>query len=451
LARVFSIAYAYLVLVPTLLAPLAFGAQEPEWTAAAIIPLAAAALFVDPGALSRTGQVALWLIVATALALTGLVAFQHYSGANFAHQIWREAGQAAGFPLTPHAGTSARLPLYDVLPGVAPMVAFVAGVGLGHHRIRSRSLLKAVAVLGSGYATLFLLLHYLEPNMVLWRQKTHHLGVLTGSFFNRNVAAAYLAIGFVAAIVLACHSMLAVGRDSRRAASTQPVLAAAGMAAVIFLAILLTRSRAGTALAILAATVGGLLTLRPALSSATLWGRRAIWIASVLCATGLTALAMGELANRFADTERVDEARFAVYRATLRIIADNPYSGVGIGRFGDAFPAYRSADIPAGGIWDRAHNTYLQIAAEAGLPFLMLALLPVLLVFGSFAGKALGRNAGSADILGFSVLMMPLGHSLVDYPGQIAGYSIPLTVLTGLLFSRRHTVEPLGQASGSRH
>jgi O-antigen ligase len=248
------------------------------------------------------------------------------------------------------------------------------------------------------------------------------------------MAAAFLAIGFVAAVLLACRS--AAAPDGRRQAGGRLDLAATGMAAITFFAILMTRSRAGTVLAILAGTMAGLLTLRPVLVSTTRSVRWRILIGAGLCAAALLALASSELAHRFADTERVDEARFAVYRATLRIIADNSSTGVGIGRFGDVFPGYRSGDIPAGGIWDRAHNTYLQIAAEAGLPFLILALVPVLLVVLAFASDALSRNATPVGILGLCILTMPILHSLVDYPGQIPGYSIPLAVLSGLLFAR---------------
>ena len=60
--------------------------------------------------------------------------------------------------------------------------------------------------------------------------------------------------------------------------------------------------------------------------------------------------------------------RLETYKAALRLIGDHPWFGTGQGTFADAFPAYRSSDAPISGVWDHAHNTLLEIAADMGVP-----------------------------------------------------------------------------------
>ena len=62
-------------------------------------------------------------------------------------------------------------------------------------------------------------------------------------------------------------------------------------------------------------------------------------------------------------------------RRTLKIIADNPWLGTGLGTFGFGFPAYRSDDIPMQGLWGVAHSTPLEFASEMGLPLTLVVTL----------------------------------------------------------------------------
>ena len=50
------------------------------------------------------------------------------------------------------------------------------------------------------------------------------------------------------------------------------------------------------------------------------------------------------------------------------MIADHPWFGTGLGTFVWSFPAYRSANISLWGVWDLAHSTPLELAADLGLP-----------------------------------------------------------------------------------
>lgn len=76
---------------------------------------------------------------------------------------------------------------------------------------------------------------------------------------------------------------------------------------------------------------------------------------------------------------RVDTSsatRIEIWRGALEMIKDNPLTGVGYGVFPFVIPQY----VPGVGEMD-AHNTYIIIAAEMGIPTLFVFLLIIFLIF----------------------------------------------------------------------
>ncbi len=91
----------------------------------------------------------------------------------------------------------------------------------------------------------------------------------------------------------------------------------------------------------------------------------------------------------YSDTDSV-RIHLALWRAGLRIVRDHPLTGIGVGQFKAAVGEYSSEkDLSL-----LAHNTYLEIAAEMGLPGLALFLV----IFGSsFRSLARVRRAAERD------------------------------------------------------
>jgi O-antigen ligase len=67
-----------------------------------------------------------------------------------------------------------------------------------------------------------------------------------------------------------------------------------------------------------------------------------------------------------ASVEASNRQRLAVLRGGVRMLAEHPLSGVGLGSFKEELPKY--VDVGKSNI---AHNTYLELAAELGLPGLI--------------------------------------------------------------------------------
>ena len=59
----------------------------------------------------------------------------------------------------------------------------------------------------------------------------------------------------------------------------------------------------------------------------------------------------------------------SIYASGVDLAERNWLLGTGLGTFRRALTPFRPDDIPIWGIWDRAHNTLLEIAIEMGIPF----------------------------------------------------------------------------------
>jgi O-antigen ligase len=160
-------------------------------------------------------------------------------------------------------------------------------------------------------------------------------------------------------------------------------------------------------------------------------------VAAALVIGGLIALVFlqilgGNVSGRFDVQGLSDEGRLDVYRSTLRMIADHPWFGTGLGTFVWSFPAYRSANIPMWGVWDRAHSTPLELAADLGLPLAGLIVLAWLIVLGVLIRGVRTRRRDLIVPFGaLAVAILGLAHSGIDFSLQIPGYAIIVFALVG--------------------
>ncbi len=93
--------------------------------------------------------------------------------------------------------------------------------------------------------------------------------------------------------------------------------------------------------------------------------------------------------------------RLVFYRDALKMILDHPLLGVGIGNFGSVHPLYRSMPEtldPEAHILEHAHNDYLELGAEIGLP----GLFGLLWLLCAFFRRMLQPGSGSALSYGFA-------------------------------------------------
>ena len=198
-------------------------------------------------------------------------------------------------------------------------------------------------------------------------------GVLFGTFANRNSTALFL----VGALTLAMF--LPAPLRSRRAT----LAARATICLLLFVAVILTRSRTGLVLALLPF---GLLALRLTLTrlstakraprppSLNLWLIVTPVLLAVVSVVAFATLAPGrtnDVIERF-DNEATD-ARAYIWEDAAYAAGRYWPVGTGTGTFDDVFQANESLENMTLRKAGRAHNDYLELAIEAGLPGLVLA------------------------------------------------------------------------------
>jgi hypothetical protein len=141
---------------------------------------------------------------------------------------------------------------------------------------------------------------------------------------------------------------------------------------------------------------------------------------------------------------------------SLRMIGAFPIFGIGLGNFELTYPAYRSV---GGGHVRHVHNDFAQLAVEAGVPALALAVL-LLVAFYRRALRVLRETKGEARYLLWGALVgvtALLLHSFTDFNLQIPANALIFSVLLGLvvlLSSGRRVPSPLaaeGQDGGSTY
>jgi hypothetical protein len=280
----------------------------------------------------------------------------------------------------------------------------------------------------------------IDPTKILWRDKPAYIANVTATFINRNTAAVYFGSCAVVCLMLLCDRIrqglprepIAWRKLANELMSDTPrdVIVLFAMLFGCLLPTFMSGSRAGVILTLMALIVSFVVYFRNDLP------RRSDIAAAVLGAGALAVILlqlMGGNVNARFDAQGIgDEGRVAVWRATLRIIAEHPWFGTGQGTFAWSFPSYRPDDLSMWGIWDHAHDTLLELASDMGAPLAILVAVGWLAIFAVLLhGIRVRRRDLLIPISAFAVAMVAVLHSLIDFSLQIPGYSIPTLALVG--------------------
>ena len=337
------------------------------------------------------------------------------------------------------------------------MLALVLGVIVGVDSDRARRGIRVMAWAGGAYAIYGILALLFDPTSILWREKTAYVGNLTATFINRNTAGAYF--GSCSAVWLVLL-MAAIRKSLPRgtiewkrvlhhllAETRKDVLIRFVMLFVCLSAMFMTSSRGGVLVSLAVMILTFLIYFGRDLS----WKGMAVGLAACV-ATGLLLLQIlgSNIGGRIDVQGLSDAGRLSAYRSMLKIIADNPWFGTGLGTFAFGFPAYRRDDISMRFIWDIGHNTHLEFASEMGIPLtLVVAMAWIGALAILFSGLRGPRRNMIAPLSALAVSLIALVHSSIDFSLQVAGYSIVVFALLGLGLSQaiRGDKGPISRAS----
>ncbi len=353
------------------------------------------------------------------------------------HPMWTSAGAALGAALP---GTVSLNPS-ETVSALARLLAYgvIFWLSLQHcrSRRRARQVFLALTLAGSAYATYGLAVEFSGARTVLWFDKAAYLNNLTSTFINRNSYATYAGLTLLCAIGMSITLFSGGSGDhlSRRERIRGILDVVTGQGwmmlvacVVIATALLLSESRGG----FLSASMAIVALVIAVGATRTAGLRHAVVVAAAVVGIGaaLFLFSGGITAERLADTTIETEERATVYDLTAQAIGDRPLLGTGLGTFEQVFRIYRDERVHH--VFDKAHNTYLEIALELGLPAASLLFLSVAALF---ARCVIGVRRRRKDVvypcIGVAATVLIATHSLVDFSLQIPAVAATYALLMG--------------------
>jgi O-antigen ligase len=318
------------------------------------------------------------------------------------------------------------------------------------HRHQIGSLMRWLLLAGLVQASLGILQVGSGPESLLYFGNSYGAHAATGTYVNKNHLAGLLAM--LIPLAVAVWTLALKPRDSFKedpsvrhgrtddTRAAQRVIWSAAMV-VLLLALLLTRSRAGIACGLLAASLTLLVFMRERHSMGARIGIALIAAIafSMALVTGLTPMLepLQTDALSIAWSGRWNIARVAMQAGDLFF----PW-GSGLGTFNDVFARFQTPELP--GYIEHAHNDYVEAYVELGLPGLIVM---GLLLF-AFLRRALALlRRPPVDTLshlqygaGLGVFALLL-HGMVDFNFHIPANALVFGVLCGVFVYEPRDIE----------
>lgn len=426
-------------------APLPFGSRDATTVGFWCFLLGFGLLFASPRQL-RNGHYLLLGAIALIIACYGFVLHEQLADHPWIaspNPIWAKTSELLGRPLPPSVSIVRGEPFYALGPQLANVLVLVLGLIVGADRECARRALLVMVWAGVGYAAYGIADLLFDPTAILWREKTVNTESLTATFINRNTAAAYFgscAVAWLIMLLARVRGRLPPGRIVWAKLTQKIVSGALGEKHIIIrffmffaclAAMFMTGSRGGVLVSLFMMVVAFVVFFSRDLP-------RLISLLVALVSAGAVALALlqflgGNVESRIGAGGLVEQGRLAEYKSILRIIADYPWFGTGLGTFTWIFPAYRSGNISIIGVWNVAHSTPLELAVEFGVPLtLVIAGGWLVAILVLIRGTRQSRRDTVLPLIALAVSLIALLHSSIDFSLQVSGYAIVVFALLGV-------------------
>jgi O-antigen ligase len=317
---------------------------------------------------------------------------------------------------------------------------FVLAAAFGNYASDARRLLASIVVV----ATLMTLYSMVADaingqawvtGMVLW---TPFNPFFSGTFVNANNYADYAGLAAMAALVLAFRpGSRQEDRETAKQRWRRRLAVLSGLsglwfalAIILFMGVLLSGSRAGSvSLALALMTMVAFYSRGVTRTAFVLLVPITILVLVVLIPSG------DRLVEKTARLVTAGNERNELYHVTMGAIALRPMIGWGMNSFEELSSVFQPASLV--GNYDRAHNTYLELAFDLGIPAACALVLAVVWViwrcFIGFGTRGRDRELAALGVFG-SVLVG--FHSLFDFGLQIPAVTCTYVSILGIAWAQ---------------
>lgn len=290
---------------------------------------------------------------------------------------------------------------------------------------RPQRFVNVITVFGFIFAFFGILQSFLSPNMVYGVYETR-AGASFGSFVNRHNYASFVEMAI--ALPLGLIFVGAVKKDKKLLYITA--------IALMGVSLLLSRSRGGL-VAFLAEIVLLVILSRQGGSSKEFGLKVALAGLLVVGIIGGSVFVGGESSlTRFAETaasKDITTDRGHIWKVTLSAISHNMPFGAGLGAFGVSYTPYDSYN----GLErvEQAHNDYLQVLSDAGIPGLLIGLFFIfaLVKAGLRAVRTKNTFRRGIAIGALSGCFAILVHSIFDFVLHTTAISVMFLSMLALV------------------
>ncbi|HSI10730.1 MAG TPA: O-antigen ligase family protein [Chthoniobacter sp.] len=304
-----------------------------------------------------------------------------------------------------------------------------------------RRLLTTVLLTGIALTVYGLTQHILNQPLLLWDEAAMQHNLFATFYYHGN-AGAFLNLLLPLAVAFVTETFSNRGAHGRRALS------------VVFLVLILAAqveiaSKAAMVVSGILLVSAGAISIRYCVEKKLVRFRRLslqLVAVSVLALSGIALFGLQHAANRWAELPKLlhgPNARLSAWGVCLRMLPDAGAWGIGPANFMIAFPHYIKGLSMGPGVWEHAHQDYLETWIEWGWwgSAVWAVLIGGALVTAIKDGSSERRSDNQEDVLlnrfvGLSLAGLML-HALVDFPCQIPTIQLYAIVFTGILWSRR--------------
>ena len=317
--------------------------------------------------------------------------------------------------------------LLEVLKVVAFLTVFSIAAIYFISRDRLNDFVVALSLFGFCLAVFAIVQKATWNGRLYWVRDLTMGGVPFGPFVNRNHFAGF--IGMIIPLTLG-HAITKHSREKK--------ILFGFLAVIMSVALFFSLSRGGILSFVSGMALFGLLLF------ASRYQQKKVWIIGVFIIAVLTYLAwlgMDPIMQRFTQTDITKEQRLVVWSTTLTAAKDFWLTGSGLGTFLNIFPLYAPASVQ-GGIYDHAHNDYVEFLLETGLggSILLVCFIGILLWY-AFKSTFEDR-AGIMLMAALASAMSMAMHSIFDFNLHILSNLLLFGIVLGVIAALSDADDP---------